>query len=255
MTLHHRVDGAGERVLVFSGSLGCTLELWAPQVGRLSNDFRIVRYDHPGHGGSPPPARGASIDDFADDVVGLLDDLEVERFSFCGLSLGGLVGLAVAARAEGRLDRLALCCTATKIATPAHWADRAATVRTEGFTAIADNLVARWFTARYAAAHPETVQRCRAMLVSTSPEGYARCCETLEAANLADRLEAIAAPTLVIAGEDDPVVSAAAAAELARGIRDSRLAVLPRAAHLPNVERPDAFNDELFAHLTAEVMA
>ena len=255
MKLHHRVEGDGERVLVLSGSLGTTLELWAPQVRQLSTDFRIIRYDHPGHGRSPLPARGTSIDDLADSVLRLLDDLGIGRFSFCGLSLGGLVGMTVAASAEGRLDRLALCCTAPTIASPEHWANRAATVRSARLEAIADAVVAGWFTPPYTAAHPATVERFRAMLVSTSAEGYARCCEALATADLGERLGAIDVPTLVMAGEDDPVVSPAVAAGLARDIGDARLVVLARAAHLPNVERHEVFTRELLAHLTAEVVA
>jgi 3-oxoadipate enol-lactonase len=255
MTLHHRVDGYGGRVLVLSGSLGSTLEMWAPQVTSLSSEFRVVRYDHPGHGRSPLPASGATADDFADGLLGILDELGVERFSFCGLSLGGAVGMSLALRAGSRLERLVLCCTAAKIATSEFWLDRAATVRSAGLEPIADTIVGRWFTPEYAAAEPQTVQRYRAMLVATPPEGYARCCETLAAFDLRDHLGSVDVPTLVLAGGGDPVVSADDAAELQRGIPQSRLAILSPAAHLANVERRDEFNRELLAHLTAEVAA
>ena len=255
MTLHHRVEGEGDRVLVLSGSLGSTLEMWGPQVDSLSQEFLVVRYDHPGHGCSPLPARGGRADDFADGVLQLLEQLGVDRFSFCGLSLGGAVGMTLALRAGRRLERLVLCCTAAKIATPEFWAERAATVRGAGVESIADTVVGRWFTSEYAAAEPETVQRYRAMLVATPPEGYAHCCEVLGAFDLRDRLRSIEVPTLVIAGDEDPVVSLEEAAELERGIRRCRLAVLSPAAHLANVERRDAFNREVLAHLTAEVAA
>jgi 3-oxoadipate enol-lactonase len=224
-------------------------------VQELAAEFRIVRYDHPGHGRSPLPTQGATADDFADGVLQLLDGLGVKRFSFCGLSLGGIVGMALAVRAEGRLERLALCCTAAKIATPEHWADRAATVRGDGLEPIADTVVARWFTPRWAAVESETVRGYRAMLVATPPEGYARCCEVLGEADLRAILGAIEVPTLVFAGDEDPVVTVDEAAELERGIRDSRLVVLSPAAHLANVERSGEFNRALLSHLSAEVAA
>ena len=253
MTLHHRIDGDGERVLVLSGSLGTTLELWTPHLAALTAEFRIVRYDHPGHGGSPPPPPGATVDDFADGVLQLLERLGVERFSFCGLSLGGAVGLAMARRATGELDRLVLCCTAAKIATPELWAERAATVRSAGLEAIADAVVCRWFTPEYAAMNRATVQRYRAMLAATPQEGYARSCEVLRACDARSILGFVDVPTLVIAGGQDPVVPREDAAELARGIPAARLALLEPAAHLANVERRDEFNRELLAHLTADV--
>jgi 3-oxoadipate enol-lactonase len=252
MKLHHRVDGAGDRVLVLSGSLGSTVEMWAPQIQALSTEFRVVRYDHPGHGRSPLPEPGATADDLADGVLRLLDELRVERFSFCGLSLGGLVGMTLAVRAPQRLERLALCCTAAKIATPEHWTERVATVRRGGLEPIADAIVDRWFTP---AVESATVRRYRAMLVATPPEGYARCCEVLGAFDARDRLGSIDVPTLVIAGSDDPVVSLDDAGELERGIRDSRLVVLSPAAHVANVERPDEFNRALLSHFAAEVAA
>lgn len=255
MTLHHRVDGDGDRVLVLSGSLGCTLEMWEPQVPSLSARFRVVRYDHPGHGRSELPARGATADDFAVAVLQLVDRLGIEQFSFCGLSLGGAVGLTVALHAGRRLERLVLCCTAAKIATSEFWAERAATVRSAGLESIADVVVGRWFTPEYAAAEPATVHRYRAMLVATPPEAYARCCEVLGTFDVRHRLGSVDVPTLVIAGAEDPVVSLDDTVALEVGIAQSRLALLSPAAHLANVERRREFTRELLAHLTAEVAA
>ncbi len=255
MRLHYRVDGEGERALILSGSLGTTLELWAPQIAPLASEFCVIRYDHPGHGCSPLPAPGATAEDLADAVLRLLDKLGVQRFSFCGLSLGGVVGMALALRDGGRLEQLVLCSTAARIATPEHWANRATLVRQDGIEPVADTLVARWFTPRYAAAEPAAVQRYRAMLAETPAEGYARCCDVLCRSDLRDSLGAIAVPTLVLRGDEDPVISPDDAAELEGGIRHSCLVVLSPAAHLANVERSGEFNRALRAHLGAEVAA
>jgi 3-oxoadipate enol-lactonase len=255
VTLHHRIDGGGDRVLVLSGSLGSTLEMWAPQVQALAAEFRVVRYDHPGHGRSPIPEVGETADEFADGVLRLADELGVVRFSFCGLSLGGVVGMRIALRAPERVERLVLCCTAARIATTEFWVDRAGAVRRDGLEPLADTIVGRWFTAEYAAAEPATVGRYRAMLVGTPPEGYARCCEVLGAFDAREELGRIEASTLVLVGDEDPVVSSDDAAQLERGIRDSRLVVLSPAAHLANVERAAEFNRTLLSHLTAKVVA
>jgi 3-oxoadipate enol-lactonase len=255
VNLHYRTDGDRDApVVVLAGSLGSTLEIWEPQVGALSARFHVVRYDHPGHGGSPLPDPGLAAEDFAAGVLELLDTLDLPRVSFCGLSLGGVVGMMLAVRAPDRIERLVLSCAAARIGNAESWAERAATVRDEGTEALADAVVGRWFTPDFAAAEPETVARCRAMVAATLPEGYARCCEVLADFDLSDGLGTIEAPTLVIAGDADPVVSVDEAAALARRIPRARLAVLS-AAHLASVERPDEFNRELLAHLGAEVVA
>jgi 3-oxoadipate enol-lactonase len=255
VNLHYRADGDPDApVVVLAGSLGSTLDTWEPQMGALSARFHVLRYDHPGHGGSPLPDAGLAAEDFAAEVLQLLDQLDVPRASFCGLSLGGVVGMTLAVRAPDRIERLALCSTAARIGTAESWAERAAMVREQGMDVLADAVVGRWFTHEFAAGQPETVARHRAMIAATRAEGYARCCEVLAGFDLRDRLGAIEAPTLVIAGDADPVISVDEAAALERGIPEARLCVLS-AAHLANVERPEEFNRELLAHLGAEVVA
>ncbi len=185
MKLHHVVDGpAGAPALVLSNSLGTTLELWEPQVAPLAERFRVVRYDRRGHGRSPVAAGATTIDDLGGDLVELLDELALERVSFCGLSLGGVVGMWLAVNAPERVERLALCCTAASFAPRQGWVDRAATVRADGIGAIAEAVLGRWFRPSFQDAHPDVVARFRAMLVSTPAEGYAACCEALADADL-----------------------------------------------------------------------
>lgn len=248
MTLRHRVFGPQDApVVVLSGSLGTTLALWEPQLAALTEEFRVVAYNHPGHGGSGvAPAR--TVDALASDVLALLDELEIEQASFCGLSLGGAVGMALAASAPVRVERLVVACTAARFGEPQFWLDRAHVARTEGLTAIADVIVTRWFTPAFAAASPEVPRRFVDTLESTSVEGYARCCEALAAWDFVPRAGAGDTPTLVIAGADDPVVSIAEAEYLAHGF-GAPLITLADTAHLANVESPDAFNEALLGHL------
>ncbi|HEX6664121.1 MAG TPA: 3-oxoadipate enol-lactonase [Gaiellaceae bacterium] len=245
MSLHYRIEGEGDRAVVLSGSLGSTLAMWDAQVTALTHEFRVLRYDHPGHGGSAPP-ESASIESFALQLSALLDELGLERVSFCGLSLGGAVGMALARDLPERVDRLVLSCTAMRFATPESWEDRAATVRTEGLEAIADAVLERWFTPGF----PD-VRRYREMLTSTSAEGYARCCEALRDWDARGTLGSVRAPTLAIAGADDPSTPPAELDAIAAEIPAAQLHVIDGVRHFVNVERPDVFNNLLVTHLTA----
>ena len=143
--MNFRLDGDGDRVVVLSGSLGATLEMWEPQLPPLSARFRVLRYDHPGHGGSPPLAE-SSVSSMARAVVKLLDELGIPRVSYCGLSLGGAVGLRLALDAPERVEKLVLCSTSARFATPGLWQERADRVRRDGVAAIVDTVLERWFT-------------------------------------------------------------------------------------------------------------
>jgi 3-oxoadipate enol-lactonase len=248
--LHHRVDGPdGAPALVLSASLGATLESWDAQIQAFAGQFRVVRYDRRGHGSSPVPPGPYSLDDLGGDVLDLLDELELERASFCGLSLGGLVGMWLAVDAPGRLDRLVLACTGPAFRPPEQWRERAVRVRADGVSGIADSVLARWFTPD---APPEVVARFRAQLEGTPAEGYAGCCEALAGADLSSRLGEIAAPTLVLTGAMDPVVRAEEGAALASGIPGARHEPIAGAAHIPSAEQPAAFNELVLDHLTKE---
>jgi len=254
--LDHRLVGPDDAdTLVLSNSLGTTRELWARQLPMLSERFRILTYDHPGHGRSSPPEQPATVEAFALDLLGLLDELDLDRVSFCGVSLGGMVGMALALQAPERVERLALSCTSAHLGPPGGWHERAHVVRAEGLEAIADAVVGRWFTTRASDDEPDLVARFRSMFVSTPPEGYARCCEAIARWDARDRIADIAAPVLVVAGADDPATPLEHAELIASRIPDARLRVLEHAAHLANVERADAFNEALVEHLGQEVPA
>jgi 3-oxoadipate enol-lactonase len=242
LTLEHVVEGEG-RPLVLAGSLGTTHRVWDANVAALAERFRVIRYDHPGHGGSPPGPR--SIEGFAGAVATVLDELELDRVTFCGLSVGGMVGIWLAAHRPERIERLVLACTAPRFPPPELWQERADAVRANGVEAVADVVVGRWFTPRFRDERPETVRRYRGMLVETPLEGYARCCDAIRDADLRSELARIAAPTTVILGAHDPAVSEENAAALA-GIANARVVELD-AAHLANVEQPDAFTDGVLA--------
>lgn len=255
VALHHVVDEpvvegpADAPVVVLGGSLGSALEMWDPQVPALTERFRVVRYDARGHGRSPVPPGPYVLDDLVDDLLALLDRLEVQRAHLVGLSLGAMTAMRLAAREPSRVDRLALLCTSAKFATSSPWAQRAATVRAQGTAAIAEAVVDRWFTDGLRTEDLALVDRMRAMVAATPAEGYASCCGAIERMDLRDDLLRIHAPTLAVAGADDPATPPDHLRTIADTIPGARLLVLPRAAHLANVEQAAAVNAALLAHL------
>ncbi|HTF09785.1 MAG TPA: 3-oxoadipate enol-lactonase [Asanoa sp.] len=235
-------------VVVLGGSLGTTGTMWAPQVAALRDEFRVVAFDHRGHGGSPPLPGPYSLEDLGTDVLALLDHLGLDRVHYAGLSLGGMVGMWLAAHAPDRIDRLALLCTAAHLPPASGWHQRAATVRADGMGAIADAVVARWFTPGF---RPDVVAGFTEALLVIDAEGYAGCCEAIAGMDLRPVLGSIGAPTLVIAGADDPATPPALARTIVEGVRGAELVVLPDAAHLASVEQAGAVSALLHRHFTA----
>jgi 3-oxoadipate enol-lactonase len=185
----------------------------------------------------------------ADDARALLDDLGLTRVHWCGLSLGAMVGMYLASEFPERIDRLVLCCTSAHFPDPATWHERIAAVSAGGTASIAATVVERWFTPEWAAAHPEIVAEARAMVAGTSDEGYRGCCAALAVWDHRDRLSAITAPTLVVAGADDLATPVDPHARtLADGIPGARLEIVP-GAHLATIESAAAVNRLLLAHL------
>jgi 3-oxoadipate enol-lactonase len=235
--------------VVLSNSLGATLHMWQPQAAALAQSERVLRYDMRGHGGSPVPPPPYTLADLGADLIALLDRHGVERASLCGVSLGGMVSMWVAAHAPERVRRLVLCSTSALLGPPQAWAERAALVRRSGTEAVADTVVARWFTPAFAARRPDVVAAVRAELAATPADGYAACCEVVGAMDLRADLGSIAAPTLVIGAAADPSTPPEHARAIAAGIPGARLVVLPQGAHLVNLETPDVVTALIHEHL------
>jgi len=249
--VHHRVDGPpAAPVLVLSHAMGTSMAMWEPQMARLSRAFRVVRYDHRGHGRSPVPLGPYQLPDLGRDLLTMLDRLELARVSFCGISLGGMVGLWFAAHEPARLDRLVVCCAAPRMPHPEDYAARAAKVRRDGMASVADAVLARWFTSSFIASRPDTVESIRGMLASTPTEGYAATCEALAAMDQREDLQRVAAPTLVMAAEHDQSTPPEQSREMAERIPNARFAMIPAAAHLASIEQPEAVTNQIVEHLT-----
>jgi 3-oxoadipate enol-lactonase len=250
VSLHAVVDGPTTApVVVLGPSLGTTKAMWEPQLAALAARFRVVRYDHPGHGGSPTDPAPRTIADLGTRVLSLLDDLGLARVSYVGLSLGGMVGMWLAANAPQRIDRLALLCTSAHLGPPEYWHRRAAAVTANGMDAVVDSVPVRWFTSAFPVRYPQAYERYRAMLRGISPDGYVACCGVIATMDLRGDLARIAADTLVIAGADDEAIPLTHAHVIVDAIPHSRLEIVADAAHLANVEQPARVGELLLDHL------
>ncbi|HET6739264.1 MAG TPA: alpha/beta fold hydrolase [Kribbella sp.] len=247
MRLNYVETGSADAPVVLLGSsLGASQAMWAPQVDVLAQRFRVVTFDHRGHGGSEVPAGPYTIDDLGGDVLELLDTLEVEQASYVGISLGGAIGLWLAEHAPERIHRLAAICPPTNTAAnPQPWIDRAAQVRAEGTKSITDATLGRWFLPEFTDTDP-----IRQMLLDSPPEGYAACCEALSTLNLLPELPNITAPVLLITTDSDQSVPPETVVPLASQIPSAHLEVIENAAHLVTYSHPRTINPLLLTHLT-----
>jgi 3-oxoadipate enol-lactonase len=239
-------------VVVLGGSLGTTRAMWQPQLDGLAGDFRVLRFDHLGHGESDAPPGPYDMALLGSHVIGLLDELELATVAYAGLSIGGMVGMWLAANHPDRVARLALLCTAAYLP-PEPWHERARTVRAEGTAGITDTVVSRWFTPAFAADHPEFVERFKAMVRSAPREGYAACCDAIATMDLRPDLGRITAPTLVVSAADDRSIPPQHGQAIAEAVPGSSFTVLPDAAHIATAQQPDAVNELLRSHFARAI--
>jgi 3-oxoadipate enol-lactonase len=250
--LHYRIDGA-ERSdapwLVLANALGADLTMWSPQISAFSSRFRVLRFDTRGLGCSDSPAGPYTVNDWCADVLGLLDAFSIERAHFCGLSMSGLIGIALAARYGERIDSLVLAHTAARIGTQEVWRSRAQQAREQGTRSLADATLQRWFGSAFTAREPLVHAAIRDAFVHMDGEGYANNCEAIGATDLRAEAQAIRARTLVITGRADPSVAPDDSRALAQSIQGARFVELD-AQHLSNIERAEEFTRTVLEFLS-----
>lgn len=246
-----RRDGdAGRPVVILSHSLGASMAMWDDQVASLAGEFSVLRYDTRGHGASDAPAGDYSLDRLGRDVLAVMDHLGIVSARFCGLSLGGMTGQWLGVHASERIERLVIANSSAHMGPAEGWQQRIAMVREHGMAAVASAVLERWFTPAFFAADGVGVERTRAQLLATMPEGYAGCCAAIRDMDLRPIIGLIRAPTLVIAGVQDPATPADHSELIQSRIAGARLVTLD-AAHLSNIEQPEAFNAALREFLNA----
>jgi 3-oxoadipate enol-lactonase len=236
-------------VLILSNSLGTSLHMWDAQVAPFAQRFRLVRYDRRGHGKSGVPQGPYTMERLGRDALAIADGLRLAKFDWCGLSMGGMEGMWLAAHARDRIDRLILCNTSCYYPDQSYWNERITAIAASGSLAsLADRIATVWFSQEFRARAPESVAPMKAMLAATPVEGYIACCEAIRDMDHRDILARIAAPTLIIAGRQDQATPVAAAQFIHSRIAGASLTILDT-AHISNVEQPSAYADTVLGFL------
>lgn len=253
INVHYTLDGpANAPVVTLSHSLATDLSMWEPQMKALTGRYRVLRYDTRGHGGTDAPGGVYSLGQLADDARIMLEALGIARTHWVGLSMGGMIGQTLALASPGLFLSLSLCDTSSRV--PAEmksaWADRIKTAETQGMEPLVEPTIGRWFTAPFRERRKDVVDIVRAMIRTTKPQGYAGCCHAIAALDLTDKLSAIKIPTVVIVGEEDQGTPVAASQAIQSKIAGAQLHILKSAAHLSNMEQPEAFDAALTSFLS-----
>lgn len=239
----YRFDGPKDgRVLLVANSLMANGSMWDGNVPALADRYRVLRYDKIGHGGSSLGTGPYSISKLADDALGLLDALSIEKAHFMGLSIGGMIGQQLGARFPERILSLVLCNTASEMPPRSLWEERFEIARTQGIAGLVDGTIKRWFTAPFIERAPQEIEKVRQMILGTSLDGYIACGSSVRDMAQSTMLLKIKTPTLVLSGRDDPACTVEQGTVLHRLIDHSKMVVLEQAAHLSNIEQPEAFN-------------
>jgi 3-oxoadipate enol-lactonase len=248
--LHVSVEGRdGGPTLMLSNSLGTTMQMWEPQMAALTKLFRVIRYDRRGHGKSGVPPGAYSMERFGRDVLAILDDLNIDKVHWCGLSMGGMIGQWLGANAPQRFEKLILCNTSCYYPDPTNWHNRIKAVQQGGLAAVADAVIAGWLTEDFREHQPQITANMKAMLLATPAAGYIACCEALSTLDQRALLPRITSPTLVIAGRHDMATPLAAGEFIRSQIHGASMTILD-AAHISNVEQAHAFTDAVVGFLT-----
>ena len=248
--IHYALSGDSSLpTLVLSNSLGTNFSIWNAQVPEFEKHFRLLRYDMRGHGQSSVPPPPYSVPELAADVLALADFLAIERFHFCGLSIGGMIGMSVALQSPARLKKLVLCSTAAKIGTFESWNTRVEMVRTQGMTEIARATPPRWFTPNFQTSSPQVIAAVVRSIESLSPDGYIGGCCAVRDFDARATVSNIRTPVLVISATHDPAAPPSDGRFLADHISGASYAEL-NASHISIMEDPQRFSSEVVNFLT-----
>lgn len=256
--INYELSGkGGYPVVVLSHSLASSLVMWNPQMDVLSPHFQVLRYDMRGHGESDGTPGPYTLELLAEDVIGLLDALKIDRVHFVGLSIGGMIGQSLALNHAHRLMSLVLCDTASIIPKEAQpiWQERIDKTLSKGMEAQVEETMERWFTPSFLKQGSPMLNVIRKQILATSVHGYVGCAEAIRKLNNLDQLSKINIPILIMVGEDDPGTPVSASQTIQERISNSKLVILPSARHLSNIEQSKAFNNTLFTFLMDQSLA
>jgi len=241
--INYTVEGKGPWV-VLSHSLACNLSMWDEQADALKRHYRVLRFDTRGHGGSDAPDGAYSLDMLAEDLLGILDGLGIDKTHFVGLSMGGMIGMTFALAYPGRFLSLMLCDTSSRIPPEAApvWEGRINIAAEQGMEPLVEPTLQRWFTEPFYKSNKPMMSRVGKMIRTTRPEGYIGCCHAVPKINLTDRIGALSCPVQIVVGEQDVGTPVAMSRAIHAAIPGSALVIIPSASHLSNLEQPEIFN-------------
>lgn len=242
------LDNKKPETMVFSNSLGTNYSMWTKQEAEVSKYFNILFYDTRGHGESETTEGAYSAELLGKDVLALTKSLNIEKFHFCGLSMGSLIGQWLALNGGDRVQKIILCNTAAKIGTEESWNERIELVLEKGLETVAEATPAKWFSDGFIKDNKDDVDQILAAFKKNSPEGYASNCAMVRDADFRDGLEAISKPVLIISASLDPVTTVADGNEIQMKIQNSEHIIL-NAKHLSAFEKPAEFNEALLKFL------
>jgi 3-oxoadipate enol-lactonase len=250
---YYEIHGAeGRPWLAFSHSLACSTRMWDGQIAAFKDRYRVLVYDTRGHGQTAAPRGQYTLEGLADDLHALLKHLKIEKPHLVGLSMGGMIGQTFALKYPGVLASLTLADTTSRYpaAAAAMWQDRIRIAEANGMEALVQTTLERWFTPGFREKSKEEVSRVAAQILKTPVPGYVGCCHAIPKIDVTARLQELELPALVICGEQDPATPPAMARDIAQALPGAKLALIPQAAHLANIEQPEAFNRALAGFLS-----
>jgi 3-oxoadipate enol-lactonase len=244
------IEGEGPW-LTMSHSLASNLTMWDEQAKLLSRNFKVLRYDTRGHGGSSAPPGPYTLDQLADDAKALFDALHIRETHWVGLSMGGMIGETFALKHAGFFRSMVLADTTARRPPNAEqmWGERIQIAETKGMDALVEGTLARWFTEPFRQNRKDVMERIGAHIRSTPVAGFVGCCQAIAKVDVLDRLGEIKCPALVIVGEEDHGTPPEMARAIHANLPGSELVLIPSAAHFSNVEQEKAFNDAMMAFL------
>lgn len=247
--IHYEVEGAQDKpVLMFCNSLGTTLHMWDGQMPEVLKHFRVVRYDRRGHGKSGVPNGPYNMEMLGRDALAVMDAAGVDKINWCGLSMGGMVGMWLGANAPERCNRLILSNTSAYFENKQIWNDRIALVKEKGLTAIVGGTLERWFTKDFRDREPAKVKSIADMFLATKLEGYIACGQAVRDMDHREIIKSIKAPTMIIAGKQDAGTTVEMAELIRKSIPGASMTLFD-AAHIANVECANDYTDAVLGFL------
>lgn len=252
INMHYELEGPESApVVTLSHSLATDLSMWDTQAAVLKSAYRVLRYDTRGHGSTDAPNGPYTLEQMAEDVRALLQALGIPKTHFMGLSMGGMIAQVFALKYPGVLRSLLLCDTSSRIPEEALpiWEERIQVAQDQGMAPLVEPTMERWFTASFRRKPMPVLDKIRSMIKGTPLKGYIGCSRAIMGLNLTERLGAVALPTMIIVGEDDPGTPVTASQAIHKQIKGSELVILKSAAHLSNIEQEQAFNNAVLDFL------